>query len=49
VEALCFWKDLCLWKNQRRKKFPGKKREKKGPKMKEKVPFYQENGKCESD
>ena len=45
VEALCLWKDLCSWKNQRRKKVLGKKREKKGPKMKEKVPFYQEKKK----
>ena len=32
VEALCLWKDLCSWKNQRRKKVLGKKREKKRPK-----------------
>ena len=30
VEALCLWKDLCSWKNQKRKKVLGKMKKKKG-------------------
>ena len=44
VEALCFWKDLCPWKNQKREKVLGKKKEQKktGPKKNESEPFCRE-------
>ena len=29
MEALCLWKNLCSWENQKRKKVPGKKIKKK--------------------
>ena len=34
VEALCLWKDLCSWKNQKRKKVLGKMKKKRGRKRK---------------
>ena len=58
VEALCLWKNLCSWTNQKRKKVLGKKRQKQkqtktktGEKKKERVLFCQERKKilCESD
>ena len=51
VEALYLWKDLCSWKNQKRKKVLGKMKKKRGRKKKERVPFCQEKEKnfCESD
>ena len=45
VEALCLWKDLCSWKNQKWKKVLGKMKKKRGRKKKERVPFCQEKGK----
>ena len=43
VEALCLWKNLWSWKNQKWKKVLGKKKGKKiGAKKKERVPFCQE-------
>ena len=45
VEALCLWKDLCSWKNQKRKKVLGKMKKKRGRKRKERVPFCQEKEK----
>ena len=58
MEALCLWKNLCSWTNQKRKKVLGKKRQKQkqtktktGEKKKERVLFCQERKKilCESD
>ena len=58
MEALCLWKNLCSWTNQKRKKVLGKKRQKQkqtktktGEKKKEIVLFCQERKKilCESD
>ena len=52
VEALCIWKDLCSWKNQKRKVVISKKtnrqtnqKKKMGSKKKERVPLCQEKKK----
>ena len=46
MEALCLWKNLCSWENQKRKKVPGEKIKKKtDPKKKERVPFCQKKEK----
>ena len=39
VEALCFWKNLCLWKNQKQKKVLDKKEKRAAPKKRERVPI----------
>ena len=40
VEALCFWKNLCSWKNQKQKVLD-KKEKRAVPKKRERVPFCQ--------
>ena len=47
MEALCLWKNLCSWENQKRKKVPGKKIKKKktDSKKRERVPFCQKRKK----
>ena len=42
MEALCLWKNLCSWKNQKQKKVLGKKKKKKQAQTeKERVPLCQ--------
>ena len=42
MEALCLWKNLCSWKNQKQKKVLGKKNNKKQAQTeKERVPLCQ--------
>ena len=42
MEALCLWKDLCSWKNQKQKKVLDKKEKRAVLKKREREPFCQE-------
>ena len=46
MEALCLWKNLCSWENQKRKKVPGEKIKKKNrPKEERKSTILSKKGK----